>query len=251
MLSAAAPGWKRPVGQAGDDRFVTATLPLWHGEAFLAVCADGAGSAQHGGRGAEVACKTSMKLLKRMLTRRALRRGLPDAAELRALNLAVYQALKREAARLGTPLRELSTTLLVLAATPLGTACSQIGDGVMVVRIDGAFEHVFWPDQGEFANTTYFATEHPQRVLIAHLPPVQAVAAMTDGLQTLALDYAAHRPHAPFFTGLFAELARGVPAALQPPLLALLTSPGVRARTDDDVTLLLALPMSEASHAAA
>jgi hypothetical protein len=243
VLTAAAPGWKRPDGQRGDDRLRTATLPLWNGEALLAVCADGAGSALHGGVGAELACKTALRHLKRLMVRRARRRGLPTEAELRAVNEAVREALDHEAARRRVLVRELSTTLLILIATTVGTVCSQIGDGALVVRLDGDLEyrHVFWPDQGEFANSTHFATERPQRLHIAHLPRVQAVALLTDGLQGIALDYAAHRAHPPFFAGLFAELARAEVTALEAPLLRLITSPAVRERTDDDVTLVLAL----------
>lgn len=238
-----APGWKRPEGQHGDDRMRTATLPLWHGQALLVAMADGAGSARFGGVGAELACKTAMRHLKRLMTRRAQKRGLPDQGELRSVNEAVRDALDREAARRKVQVRELSTTLLLAVATPLGTACSQIGDGVMVARAaqESAYRHVFWPDQGEYANSTHFVTERPQRLHVAHLPVLHAIALMTDGLQGIALDYGAHRAHPPFFAGLFAELERAEVSALQAPLLHLLTSPAVRDRTEDDVTLVLAL----------
>lgn len=241
ILSAVVAGPKRVAGASGDDHIAVTTLPLWHGTALVAACADGAGSARFGSVGAELACRTAVRALKRLLRRRAQRHGLPSDDEMRMVNKAVHTALLREAERRQVSVRELATTLLLAVATPLGTVCSQIGDGVIVVQDAEGSRHVFWPDQGEYANTTHFASETPQVVRVATLPTIDGLALLTDGLQMLALDYAARRAHPPFFAGLFAELARAEPAALQAPLAQFLASPAVRARSDDDVSLLLAL----------
>jgi len=70
---------------------------------------------------------------------------------------------------------------------------------------------------------------------------IQEVALLTDGLQMLALNFAARKPHAPFFEPLFTALRGAVsPDDLVVPLRAFLDSDAVNSRTDDDKTLVLA-----------
>ena len=64
---------------------------------------------------------------------------------------------------------------------------------------------------------------------------------LTDGLQPLALNYAAKAAHAPFFVPMFRPL-RVAPsgATVLAALRNFLDSPRVNERTDDDKTLILA-----------
>lgn len=68
-----------------------------------------------------------------------------------------------------------------------------------------------------------------------------ALALLTDGLLPLGLDLARQQAFSPFFEGLAGELRRAEPAALLGPLQAFLASPRVAERTDDDVSLILAV----------
>ena len=72
---------------------------------------------------------------------------------------------------------------------------------------------------------------------------VDEVAMFTDGLQRLALNYAARTAHAPFFRPMFAAV-RGAPEGvaddLSGALANFLRSRPVSQRTDDDKTLILA-----------
>jgi hypothetical protein len=127
-------------------------------------------------------------------------------------------------------------------------ACLQVGDGVIVLADseEHAYGHVFWPDRGEYANTTHFVTEDDA---IEHLQfesvkrRVVEAALLTDGLQTIALNYQQRTAHEPFFKGLFAPLRtaeEGCSRELSESLAAFLTSPRVNEKTDDDKTLVLA-----------
>jgi hypothetical protein len=68
-------------------------------------------------------------------------------------------------------------------------------------------------------------------------------ALLTDGLQTIALNYQQHTAYEPFFKGLFAPLRtaeEGCSRELSESLAAFLASPRVNEKTDDDKTLVLA-----------
>ena len=70
--------------------------------------------------------------------------------------------------------------------------------------------------------------------------PIDAVAAMSDGLVGLALARPAGTPHAPFFEPLLTFNARvAEPEVAREQLAAFLASERVCARTDDDKTLVL------------
>ena len=124
----------------------------------------------------------------------------------------------------------------------------QVGDGVIVMGEGaGEWRWMFWPERGEYANTTRFLTDDdtPDHLRVAELPGSPAdVAIMTDGLQPLALHYASQSVHEPFFRGMFQPLhgssGPGEVPALSASLEHFLSSERVRMRTDDDVSLILA-----------
>src|SRR5262249_31382935 len=108
------------------------------------------------------------------------------------------------------------------------------------------YGHVFWPDRGEYANTTHFVTEDDA---IEHLHfatisrRIMEAALLTDGLQSVALNYHQQTAHEPFFRGLFSPLrtaTEGCSRELSDSLAAFLASPRVNEKTDDDKTLVLA-----------
>lgn len=248
-MSAAVAGSRKAADASCEDHCVVKVLSVGGEEVLLAVLADGAGSAQHGGRGAHLACHTlQAEIETRVLhpRRPALRETPAPLLSKHAINRAfcrVADALRTEATRMGVPPRELATTLLLAVLGPAGSAFGQVGDGVMVVRDKDAYKHVFWPARGEYANTTDFATDQPLALHCSLAGVIDEVALMSDGLQVLALDYAARAPHPPFFAGLFSEMHRAhTPHRdLAEPLQRFLGSAAVQQRTDDDVSLVLAI----------
>jgi hypothetical protein len=128
---------------------------------------------------------------------------------------------------------------------------SQIGDGAIVYRDGDGFTTAFWPQTGEYANTTFFLTspDFEEKLAFRSLGQrVDELALFTDGLQPLALHYASRTVHAPFFVPMFDSLRRSTDIDnLEGPLQQFLKSKPVIDRTDDDTTLMLATrqPLSD------
>ncbi|WP_158679832.1 PP2C family serine/threonine-protein phosphatase [Deinococcus sp. NW-56] len=214
---------------------------------LLLVTSDGAGSAQHSHEGSREVCEETLRWLQHRLSDGAqFLDGGDGLALVRALRLVLQNYAEdpeREYA-----LRDLACTLNVAAVLPDRAWFLQVGDGATVIQqATTPLEVVFWPDNGEYANQTYFITDAPDdhihtRVLEG---AVDRVALMTDGLQTLALALQQRAPHVPFFEPLLqaVEALDGVGTEnhghLQAGLARFLDSPGVNARTSDDKTLIL------------
>ena len=156
-------------------------------------------------------------------------------------------ATRAEAAA-GVP-RDYACTLLAAVIGEDSAAYCQIGDGAIVVATpDDPDDYcwIFWPQQGEYENTTKFATDPAASNLIAVEQadqPVDEVALFSDGLQRLALHYEGRTAHTPFFRPMFAPVRAADPGraeTLSAQLAAFLGSQPVNARTDDDKTLVLA-----------
>lgn len=224
-------------GEACQDAHAAAELPA--GGLALAV-ADGAGSAPLAGLGARIACDVAVAAL-------AAGPGGDLGAALAAAAGAARAALRREADARGAPLRDLACTLTAARVDAGRAAVLQVGDGLAVLRVAMDYEPLVLavaPARGEHANETAFLTGDGalDRPAIAALDvAVDAVALSTDGLLRLAVDLRAGEPHAAFFAPLLAFAARDGRDAGAAGLAAFLRGPRVRARTDDDATLVLAV----------
>jgi hypothetical protein len=121
----------------------------------------------------------------------------------------------------------------------------QIGDSALVGRTAGVWQAICWPENGEFASSTYFVTDDPDvRLRIARMPLEQdAFALFSDGIENFALDHAAVQPHARFFEPMMRPVDQSLESGrLMKLSLALgqyLDSPAVCERSDDDKTLVL------------
>lgn len=207
------------------------------GSTLFAACADGAGSAElsHLGSGAAV---------ERFMERAASLELAPSREQIEDwVDSARARVLEKAAANDTTP-RQLACTLLAAIVGENWAAFAQIGDGVIVFDGPQGYELAFWPDNGEYANTTRFLSEDDYRAnLRIEIVErrVTELAILTDGLQMLALDFGQAKVHDPFFTPLFRTLKSGVDEeALRASLLEFMDSKRVNDRTDDDKTLLLA-----------
>jgi hypothetical protein len=207
------------------------------GSTLFAACADGAGSAE----------------LSHLGSKAAVERFLEEAASLESaltreqfeiwVNAARDRVLEMAAANETTP-RQLACTLLAAIVGENWAAFAQIGDGVIVFDGPEGYEFAFWPDNGEYANTTWFLTEDDYRAnLRIEIVDrrVTELAILTDGLQMLALDLGQSKAHDRFFAPLFRTVKNGPDEeTLRGSLLEFMDSKRVNDRTDDDKTLLLA-----------
>jgi hypothetical protein len=230
-------------GQPCQDAHRYRLLP---GGRLVAVVADGAGSAALGEVGADVAAQAALEAA-------CARVDAPcppeDDAFWHDLLLAALQAactaVEGEAAARAVAARDLATTLILVVATPQLAAAAQVGDGAAIVADQaGPPASLTLPATGEYINETTFLTS-PDALATAQVRVWRGtpagLAVLSDGLQRLALRLPPGEPHGPFFAPLFAFAATPVEqAAAEQELLAFLGSPRVVARTDDDVTLLLA-----------
>lgn len=206
---------------------------------LLLVVADGAGSASRAAEGAQRAVGAAMD---------ALRAGMAVGAALAVARAALEPTVEEAAA--GVRLGDRATTLLVVRASGDRLETAQIGDGAVVVRCGESsgqprLEVLAADAKGEYLNETTFLTSPgwvgEVRVAEVPLDGVDGVAALTDGLQLVALDLASGEPHAPFFDPFF-RFAGGGGGVDR--LEAFLASERVAARTDDDVTLAVAALVS-------
>ncbi len=217
------------------------------GNVLAAAVSDGAGSAVCGGDGAAIACRALLGLMQEHSdSGRTVEQITRDTV---ISWIATIQNLLEEEARVvSRERRDFACTILGLLVGETCAACFQVGDGVIVLADSEelAYGHVFWPDRGEYANTTHFvteaeATEHLQFESVRRR--VVEAAMLTDGLQAIALNYQQRTAHEPFFRGLFAPLRTveaGCSRELSESLAAFLSSPRVNEKTDDDKTLVLA-----------
>ncbi len=222
---------------------------------LLVAVADGAGSAARAQEGAQNAVLCALAWLADALEMEA-----PDDVDAwRALMSDTFAVTREVIAAIAddadTPLREYSATLMCVVVTDVWLVVGQIGDGIVVTEDRGELSVAVMPQRGEYANESAFLTMSALSDYVAievNARPPEALAVTTDGLLRLAAKMPDVVPYAPFFAPLFAFAAAddGSDQA-ETALAGFLSSERVRARTDDDTTLVLAVrdtwePMPEA-----
>ncbi|MEZ0604292.1 PP2C family serine/threonine-protein phosphatase [Paraburkholderia sp. IW21] len=215
-----------------------------NGAIFLvALASDGAGSAQFGEVGAEIACETSGRLLVKAVEA-AGEVGLKTELAAELLENVRAEITNAATARNVTT-RALACTLLGAVIGPTQALYFQVGDGAIVARHEGMLAPVFWPESGEYANMTYFVTDadvHDHLRTEVRCTTDEA-ALFSDGLQRLALVFSSETAHAPFFEPMFKALRTSTDEQTDSLCAALerfLGSDAINERTDDDKTLILA-----------
>ena len=188
-----------------QDFCITDNCFVENHEFLIIAAADGAGSAGHSDIGSRIACES---------VRRVILDDLKQSGRIESVSIeqatrwfqCVLDDLHREAAAAGVAIRELACTLLVSVIGENGAAFCQIGDGAIVVKVDDKLQHVFWPQAGEYANTTNFVTFGSfDRDLMFEWREgrIDEIAVITDGLQSVALNLAKRQVHEPFFSPMF------------------------------------------------
>ena len=210
--------------------------------------ADGAGTAALAEIGAKMAVTAALEAVCGSLG--AAVRDDDTDEEWRAMLVgglnAALELLKIEASTRQAALRDFACTLAVAVARPgRMIAAIQIGDGAVVAQEDGGETFaVTRPAPSEYLNETTFLIS-PAAIDGASFTlwrgNLSRIAALTDGLQMLALRMPGGDPHQGFFEPLFRFVAAtGSPVESETALRAFLDSSRVRERADDDLTLFLA-----------
>lgn len=236
-------------GEPGQDTSRAGSVRIADCEYFIGLVADGAGSTAHGGRGAEIACETAFLSIIDILRQNGDLSGVTDDL-IRGWITVSRDAIAAEALREGRRLKDYACTLLGAVTSREHALFFQIGDGAIVIRAGEEYQAVFWPEQGEYANTTFFVSDESclERLKISHHgSSPEEVALFTDGLQNLVLSFSQKKAHAGFFRPLF-EALRQDPgtgfADFDGQLNRFLLRDDISARSDDDRTLVLAVQSS-------
>lgn len=262
MMQAIKTDWRAVAATHTGTGHVRADLPCQDAAAYrifngngtgrpvlVAAVSDGAGSASRSEAGARTAVDTALFHIGQLL---AAQRGdvvpeLPDM--LRQSVCAAHQDIALLAERENIERSEYATTLLLAVHLGdfLGTA--QVGDGAVVAGDgEGRYFLATEPERGEYANETRFVTaladaETPQ-IGVHEMSQCSRLAMFTDGIQNLVLDYndGAPKPFPPFFDRAFEWfLAQPDDVKAYAGMRQFLGSPSIQQRTDDDVTLFLAM----------
>jgi serine/threonine protein phosphatase PrpC len=225
-----------------QDRCVCRTLG---NGGIVAALADGSGSAEFSDIGAQIAVDTIADVID----------TAPIDATTNFLELLRSSVIKARDAVLeyakndGNESRQFASTLLAVVSTEYGGGAVQLGDGVIVVGHEaGEMAWVFWPQRGEYANSTRFLTDEDavdqMEVEAYRNRSLSDLVLISDGLQPLAIHYATRSIHAPFYNGLMGPLLEsdctGHDERLSKALESFLSSPAITGRADDDVSIILA-----------
>ena len=219
-------------------------------EVLIASVADGAGSAAQSEHGASLAVASFHR------TFAEAARLQPDLAffdEARAQGwLAELQAeIATLADENGLPARDYACTFLGAIVGPTASVFMQVGDGAIVIA-DGdtgdGHAWMFWPQHGEFANSTFFVTMEEATEVMEFTRRegggVRELAMFSDGLERLILDMRARTVHSPSLRPILGWLGTCEPMGdgrTSAVLAAYLDSANVNRRTDDDKTLVMAV----------
>lgn len=224
---------------------------ILHGEGsnrvLIACVADGAGSAKHSDVGSSIACEAVLEHAGRYLESNSLDALQHDDVLLWCDDIRDRIKLKANEYLCGV--REFATTLCVAIIGPSHAVFFQIGDGAIIIGSNQVYGVAFWPQSGEYANTTNFLTSdefHQQLQFISTASRCSKVALTTDGLERLALRFDSQTPHVPFFDPLFRVLQTSTDvSSLNVGLRDFLNSDSIHHRTDDDKTLVLAIQCTD------
>jgi len=211
-------------------------------DCMFAVVSDGAGSARYGVYGAWITCRAltvSFRDWMRANSELPSNEVVEDWIDKLRDRISASACLRES-----TP-RQFAATLAMILVTPDDLLTLQIGDSAVVGRKGSDWNVLCWPENGEYASSTYFITDDPApRLKICRQPRVHdAFALFTDGVGDLALSHQEGTAHPQFFGPMFRPIdaaeGDGRLSELSEKLYAYLESPTVCDRTDDDKTLIL------------
>jgi hypothetical protein len=217
------------------------------GPALVLAVSDGAGSARAAAIGSRA---TVAGVLERAGAWFAAERTVAEITD--ALIRNWVEGIREEIGELAcetqTEMRDYAATLLLAVLGQTHSAFAQLGDGALVaLTAEQEWSWVFWPMHGEYCNTTYFIVDETAIKMLqveCQARAILEIAVFSDGLEPLVLDFKERTAFYPFFTRVFrplrASTVDGVDVPLSRQLTEYLRSTSITARTDDDLTLVLA-----------
>ena len=230
-----------------QDAHAVATLP---GGYLVAVVSDGAGSAARSMEGSRQLCETVIAHLSSRLgdiestdehfNEAVAKQWIEEAIEL--VRCQFEQLAKSD----GQSIYDFHATLVGAVAGPAGGVFFHVGDGAGCATRSADFSSnvVSHPENGEYANETYFVTQDEWREHLRTLafgPEYDLIAVMSDGVTPFALARGASGPSIAVFEPLSQFLTTHSREEGERALVALLERDALRRVTGDDKTMLWAL----------
>ncbi|MFM7677698.1 MAG: PP2C family serine/threonine-protein phosphatase [Roseiflexaceae bacterium] len=227
------------IGTPCQDGFYVMT----YGDTLIVAVSDGLGSAAHSEIGSALVSKTAVSLVAKALEASKT----PDYAKI--CNAAFEAARAQLVSRAETDnneVRDYACTLLLVILTPTQWAIQHIGDGAVVgIATDKSVRTLSTPDNGEFINSTYPLTSIDYASHMRYATGAETlygIAVVSDGVQPMCINYKTGAAYPGFFTPLVSWLtglddltrADGI-------LESMLDSAQFRQKSDDDMTLVLAV----------
>jgi hypothetical protein len=211
-------------------------------ERLVAVVCDGAGSASQSDIGARECADSICKVLSAVVGSSSSRIN-PSTIE-QAVEAARAQ-LQLRADDLGLPLRELACTVVGVILFQDGGYLFHIGDGMAVVELADDSTILSLPENGEYANETYFITGDDWRPHLRITPfsgTIRCISLMSDGAMPFAVSRGKTGMFGPFIDPVRSYLATVSETEGSEALLATLSAERTWSITSDDKSLLLILP---------
>lgn len=243
--------WKVYSASVQGKSHIDRGLPCQDANAFerrqswlVAVVCDGAGSAANSEIGAQSACQGIAKRLMHVLDVEA--QGIDAArAKLTDCITAARDELKKVAMAAPAPFDQLACTVVGVVAGADQGFLFHIGDGAGLVemRDEPVTRFVSGPENGEYANETYFLTDDHW---LEHLSvtefngKVSCIALMSDGAMPFVMNRVGNEFSRPFIDPVTRYLLANDEAVGSEALGETLSSEGTWSITGDDKTLLLA-----------
>lgn len=217
------------------------------GDVFVGVVCDGAGSSAHSEVGAKECARTVVERIAAKLTSDSTS-PLDEACSrvhLESVVDLVRTRLQTIADERGFNFHDLSCTLVGCIASTEGGCLFHIGDGFGVAEFSGSKPVLSLPENGEYANETYFVTANDwaARLRITPLAAAQSgrIALMSDG----AAPFVVNRERTGLFDPFITPVSKFLSGASQDDgnqgLRDTLADERTYAITGDDKTLLIAI----------
>ncbi|MBZ7213561.1 PP2C family serine/threonine-protein phosphatase [Klebsiella grimontii] len=206
------------------------------GDRLVAAVCDGAGSAAYSEQGAVLVARELAERLAKFT-------AAPDEQQLTTLIASVREVVLLAAQERGLSAGDFACTVVAAWLGETASVVLHIGDGVAELSID-AEQHFSLPENGEYANQTWFLTSHDWR---EHLRIRQfagratQLVMMSDGVQPFALNQRGDALFSPFMDPVLRYLPQVSEVEGSEAIRATLDDPRTWAITGDDKTLLVAL----------
>lgn len=232
-----------------DNNYCSIVEDINGAQILIAIVSDGAGSASKADIGSSETCTKFSAFLINCLEKGMNLNAFTEDF-LKGWIVEFQNELTIKATSEELHIRDYASTFLAAIVSAESACFVQIGDGAIVIKgEDGDYSYMFVPQNGEYANETFFITDEKavERIQFEYIEkPINQIAMFSDGIQNLVLDVQNFTVNQHFFSEWFKWLSEIKDQNIGKQILEdYLNSPKINERTNDDKTLVLAYRANE------